>query len=315
MSAPRITLDQWRALVSVVEAGGYAQAAERLHKTQSTVTYAVQKIERLLGLKVFAIEGRKAKLTAEGEVLFRRAQTLLDEAEKLEQGASRMAAGWEPEIRLAAEIIFPTWLLLQCFSRFSLERPETRLQLHETVLGGTTEALLEKRVAFAIVSHVPPGFSAEPLMQVPFLACAHPDHPLHKLGRTLTHDDLRGHRQLVIRDSAQQKPLETSVWLGAEQRWTVSSKATSIAAASMGMGFAWYPVETIQRELQSGELKPLPLREGGERHAELFLVFADRDYAGRGALRLADIIREAVGTLCKSVDPSGRATRPATIRP
>ena len=43
--APRITLEQWRALLAVVEAGGYAQAAERLHKSQSTLTYAVQKIE------------------------------------------------------------------------------------------------------------------------------------------------------------------------------------------------------------------------------------------------------------------------------
>ena len=44
-SMPRVTLDQWRALVAVVDAGGYAQAAEALHKSQSAVTYAVQKLE------------------------------------------------------------------------------------------------------------------------------------------------------------------------------------------------------------------------------------------------------------------------------
>ena len=66
---PRITLEQWRALRAVVEAGGYAQAAEVLHKTQSTLTYAVQKIERLLDLKVFEIRGRKAVLTEAGQVL------------------------------------------------------------------------------------------------------------------------------------------------------------------------------------------------------------------------------------------------------
>ena len=71
--APRITLEQWRALQAVVEAGGYAQAAEVLHKTQSTLTYAVQKIERLLDLKVFEIRGRKAGLTEPGQVLYRRA--------------------------------------------------------------------------------------------------------------------------------------------------------------------------------------------------------------------------------------------------
>jgi DNA-binding transcriptional LysR family regulator len=62
----------------------------------------------------------------------------------------------------------------------------------------------------------------------------------------------------------------------------------------MGLGFAWFPEETVRGELERGELKPLPLREGGERWAELYLVFADRDYAGPGARRLAEIIREHV---------------------
>jgi len=38
-------LEQWRSLLAVVDAGGYAQAAGALHKSQSSVTYAVQKIE------------------------------------------------------------------------------------------------------------------------------------------------------------------------------------------------------------------------------------------------------------------------------
>src|SRR3989442_14716013 len=67
---PRITLEQWQALVAVVDAGGYAQAAERLHKSQSSVTYLVQKLESLLDVKVFEIKGRKAALTPAGADLF-----------------------------------------------------------------------------------------------------------------------------------------------------------------------------------------------------------------------------------------------------
>jgi DNA-binding transcriptional LysR family regulator len=67
----------------------------------------------------------------------------------------------------------------------------------------------------------------------------------------------------------------------------------------MGLGFAWFPEETVRGELERGELKPLPLREGGERWAELYLVFADRDYAGPGARRLAEIIREHVAGSCR----------------
>ena len=66
----------------------------------------------------------------------------------------------------------------------------------------------------------------------------------------------------------------------------------------MGLGFAWYPEENIREELAAGVLKPLPLREGAERWADLHLVFADRDYAGRDERRLAEIIRTSVARAC-----------------
>ncbi len=113
MSHPRISLEQWRALVAVVEAGGYAQAAEQLHKTQSSISYAIQRIETQLGLALFAREGRRSALTDSGRLLYRRGRQLIQEAERIERGAAGIAAGWEPEIALAVEILFPTWLLLQ----------------------------------------------------------------------------------------------------------------------------------------------------------------------------------------------------------
>ncbi len=298
-NSPRVSLEQWRSLLAVVDANGYAQAAAALHKSQSAVTYAVQKMEGLLGVKIFEVVGRKAHLTATGEVLYRRAKALLDEAGALEQAAGTLAAGWEPELRLSVEIIFPTWLLLQCFARFAEERPQTRIELYESVLSGTEEALLQRKVDLAIGSQVPAGFIGDPLMRLRFIAAAHPDHPLHRLGRELTLQDLRKHRHLIIRDTGSQRRSGSS--LGAEQSWTVSQKATSIHAAVMGLGYAWFPEETIRGELERGELKALPLREGGERWGDLYLVFADRDYAGPGALRLAAIIREHVAEQSRGV--------------
>ena len=293
----RVSLEQWRSLLAVVDAGGYAQAAAALHKSQSAVTYAVQKLQALLGVKVFEVLGRKAHLTPTGQVLYRRAKALLDEAGALEGAAGSLAAGWESELRLAVEIIFPTWLLLQCCARFGAEQPQTRLELYETVLSGTEEALLQRKVDLAVCSQVPAGFAGDHLMRLRFVALAHPKHPLHQLGRELTLQDLRKQRHLVIRDTGSQR--KSGSWLGAEQSWTVSHKATAIHAASMGMGFAWFAEETVRSELARGDLRPLPLREGGERWADLYLVFADRDYAGPGALRLAELIRTHVAEQCR----------------
>src|SRR6202020_1887056 len=129
--------------------------------------------------------------------------------------------------------------------------------------------LLQRKVDLAISSTVPAGFAGDPLMQIKFIVAAHPEHPLHKLGRELTLQDLRKHRHLVIRDTGSQR--RGGTWLGAEQIWTVSHKATSIHAAVMGLGFAWYPEEMVRGELDSGTLKALPLREGTERWGNLYL--------------------------------------------
>jgi DNA-binding transcriptional LysR family regulator len=294
----KITLDQWAALVSVVESGSYAKAGERLHKSQSTLTYAIKKLEELLDVKVFELRGRKAVLTPTGEVLYRRGKTLVDEAARLEHAAGELAQGWEPEIRLAVEVIFPTWLLLQCLGLFAQERPDTRIELLETVLGGNEEALVQRAVQLAIGPVVPAGCVGDVLLPVRFLCVAAPGHPLHQLGRPVTLDDLRRHRHLVIRDSGVQRA-DRGGWLN-ERRWTVTNKATSLRAATMGLGYAWYAEDSMREELDGGALKPLPLREGAQRAATLYLVYADRDTAGPGTRRLAQIIQEEVRRSCRA---------------
>ncbi|HEX9206935.1 MAG TPA: LysR family transcriptional regulator [Steroidobacteraceae bacterium] len=295
MSDPKITLDQWAALIAVVEEGGYGPASRRLHRTQSTITYTIQKLEDLLGLKVFEIRGRRAVLTPAGEVLYRRGKTLLEDATRLERSASSLAQGWEPELRLAVDMIFPTWLLLRALGEFGDEQPEVRIELIEAVLGGAEEALTEGRVDFIIGSHVPGGFIGDPLMQVRFVCAASPAHPLHRLDRALSLDDLRAHRHLVVRDSGARRS-RSGGWLN-ERRWTVSNKATSIRAACMGLGYAWFAEENIREELDSGTLRRLPLAEGAERYAALYLVYADRAAAGPGVRRLVEIIRGKVAAL------------------
>ncbi|MDX9874555.1 MAG: LysR family transcriptional regulator [Spongiibacteraceae bacterium] len=289
MQIPRVTLEQWAVLKAVVEEGSYARAAEALNRSQSSVSYTLRALQEQLPVKVLRLEGRKAQLTEAGAVLLRRAGVLLEEACNLDALATNLAQGWEAEVRLAVEIIFPTCVLLDALARFAPESRSTRVQLLETVLSGTHEALLRREADLAIIANIPPGFLGQPLLAIEFIAVAHPEHPLHQLGRELTGHDLQGHRQLVIRDSGLKRKVDAG-WLGAEQRWTVSNLRTSIDAVGHGLGFAWLPREHIRPELAAGRLKPLPLREGGSRQAQLYLVFADRDGAGLATRALAEAL-------------------------
>ena len=309
MTIARITLEQWQALVSVVESGSYAKAAEALHKTQSTVTYGVQKIESLLGVKLFEVQGRKAVLTPTGRTLYRRARVLLAEAAGLESAAQRLSAGWEAELRIVMDQVFPTPVMLQALDRFGVESPHTHIELVESVISGTQEALLNRETDLAIGPEIPAGFLGEPLLRMRLIAVAHPAHPLHKLGQDVTYDDLRAHRQLVVRESGAER--KTRLTVEATQRWTVSHMETSIEAARLGYGYAWLAEEKIGDELRAQTLEPLPLREGPGRYAQLYLVFGNRELAGPGVLRLAELIQEAVKEGCPVAATEAAAPSPS----
>ena len=286
-----ISLEQWKALVAVVEKGGYAKAAEALGKSQSSVSYAVAKLEETLDVRALAIKGRKAELTRAGKVLFQRAKALIDEAEQLEAMASQFTDHWQAEVHIATDTIFPSGLILEALQGFTDTYPHTRIEWKETVLSGTTEAMLSHKVDLTICGEVPPGFLAEHLMRVRFVAVASPEHPLHQQVN-LNHRDLIHHRQLVTKDSGSRDI--DSGWLGSQQRLTMSNQHLTIKAALRGLGFAWLPEQKILDELASDRLRPLPLAEGVERFDDLYLVYTDGTYASSSVTTLGEMIKSAV---------------------
>ena len=296
MRGPRTNLDQWYCFMAVVDEGSYSRAAEKLHKSQSAVTYAIQKLEEQLAVALFEIKGRKAVLTDAGQLFYRRGRALLDEALRVEASAVTLAQGWEPQLRIVSDALFPQAAMLDCLEKLAAECPETRLECVETVLSGAEEALLEQRCDIAITGIVPAGFLGDPLLRVRFVAVAHQDHALHRLGRELNYQDLRAHRQIVVRDSGARRRRDSG-WLDAAQRLTVSRIDFSVSAVCRGVGFAWLPEVMIREPLDSGLLKTLPLSEGRERFAELFIVLAERDLAGPAVRRAEVLIKASAAAL------------------
>ena len=287
-----VTLEQWQTLLSVVDNEGYAGAAEAMNKSQSSISYAIQKLEQTLNVRMFSLEGRRAVLTPAGKTMYQQAESLLQASKQMEQQATQFSKGWEPEIRIAMDTLFPEWLMLEVIQRFTEQHPLTRIELLETVLSGTDEALLRKEADLVIGGRIPPGFLGDPLLKITFKAMAAPSHPLHHIGRPLTYQDLRLHRQLVVKDSGSRNI--DAGWLGAQQRLTLSHIHTSIAAACKGLGYAWYPELKTKNELAKGKLTPLHLEAGNERHVYLNLIYTDGDYVGPATRLFGELLTAAV---------------------
>ncbi|GAB2515014.1 LysR family transcriptional regulator [Microbulbifer agarilyticus] len=292
----KVTLEQWRMFQAVVEYGGFSQAAEAVHKSQSSINHAVHKLQESLGIALLEVRGRKAELTDAGRVLLNRAGGLLNEAEALESVAASLAVGTEAQLRLAVDVLFDYDALLTAVERFAEVYPHTRLEIRETVLSGGEELLLQQEVDFILSARAPQGFVGEPITRVKFLPVAHPDHPLHHLGRPVNREDLKATRQIVMRDSAL-KNRQDAGWLGSDERITVTNVHTSIDLIERGLGFAWLPEPRIRDSLSADRLLPLPTEEPWERDVMVYLFFADRDCAGPAANMLLSALRESLPPL------------------
>ena len=283
------TLDQWRALQAVVDHGGYAQAAQQLFRSQSTVNYAVSRLEKQLGMKLLEVHGRKAKLTEPGKVLLARSRQLLNDANEISQLASNLTQGREAEINLVVDSAFPMPILIQALKKFAPNSKGTRVQLMEVILSGADEALESGNADLVIAGNVPSDFLGNLLLDVEFIAVAHTEHKLNKLQRKIIKTDLGKSLQVVIRDSGIKHNTDYG-WLGAEQRWTVSSLDSALAVVTAGLGFGWLPRHLAQKQIDSGELKILPLSEGQQYFAHMHLILGKPSNVGPATKELADIL-------------------------
>ncbi|WP_419832217.1 LysR family transcriptional regulator [Endozoicomonas atrinae] len=287
----KVTLDQWRMLQAVVEHGGFAQASKAIFKSQSTISYAISKLQHQLGIDLLEIQGRKAVLTEAGEAMLRRAQTLLKEADALEKVAVSLSEGWEGTLTLAADVIFPNSLLIKALELFAPVSRHTRLELVESVLSGTTDMLVSGKADIVITGIIPQGFLGEPLISINFVPVVHMNHPLAQLNHLISEAELKQYRQIVIRDSGIRRDANAG-WLGSEERWTVSHISSSIRLVKQGLGFAWLPTHHIQQELEDGTIKQLETKLSNSRSVQLYMIFPDSNYIGPAAQKLATILRE-----------------------
>jgi DNA-binding transcriptional LysR family regulator len=146
----RLTLDALEVLDAIARRGSFAAAAKELHRTTSTLSYTVKKLEDDLGVSAFDRSGHRAVLTEAGRLLLEQGRTVLDAARAMERRLRTIGAGWEAELAIAVNDVVPIEPVLRVVGEFYAAGHPTRIRLLSEVLGGVWEALLAQRADVAI---------------------------------------------------------------------------------------------------------------------------------------------------------------------
>ncbi|WP_327292758.1 LysR family transcriptional regulator [Streptomyces sp. NBC_01198] len=119
-------------VVAIAEEGSISGAARRLHLTQPTLSRQLRETEDRLGVVLFARQGRGLAPTPAGEVLVRRAVTLLAEAESTLRDVRLAAQGMSGHLTVTFAGSGINGPLGGALSRVRRELPRVELQLQES---------------------------------------------------------------------------------------------------------------------------------------------------------------------------------------
>jgi DNA-binding transcriptional LysR family regulator len=283
------TLDAWEILQAVVQLGGFAPAAKKLNRSQSTVSYAIGRLQEQLGVRLFEIHGRKAQLTEAGRMLLADVEPHLAGFHELEQRARVMASGGASEVRISVDSIFPDDRLFEALAAFSRSFPHVRLKLRQgTFLSADSEFSLHN-AQICVTGLVSRELLVKPILVIAMIAVVRRDHPLLKIRRRLSRSDLMQQILVIIEGAASGRPTQQPR-LPTQRFLPVSTIESAISAVRSGFCFGWLPKYRIQSELDSGDLVALPLPAGKTRDVRLNLVCNDLGASNSESNTLAELL-------------------------
>jgi DNA-binding transcriptional LysR family regulator len=127
METSMLDLELLRSFVSVVDSGGFTRAGERVHRTQSTVSQQIKRLEEDVGQVLLHRDGKDVRPTEAGERLLSYARRLLSLAEEARDVLSQPDG--EGAIRLGIPEDFAAYRLAKLLGAFSRSHPGLRLDV------------------------------------------------------------------------------------------------------------------------------------------------------------------------------------------
>ncbi|OZI74951.1 LysR family transcriptional regulator [Bordetella genomosp. 12] len=260
-----ITPDLLLMLDAIARHGSFARAARELGKVPSAVTYAVRKLEDNLDVLLFDRSGHRARLTPAGQTLLEDGRHLLRSLDDLACRVKRIATGWEVELRIAVSAVLPLEPLLDLVRDFQALGGGTTLRISEEVLSGSWDALASGRADLIIgadASGTPAGaYHSTAMGQTQLGFCVAPQHPLARLGRPLTAQDIAEHTAIVVADTSRDLPPRTRGLLHSQSLIVMPNMRAKMQAQIRGLGCGYLPMTLAAGPITAGLLVDCPIED------------------------------------------------------
>ncbi len=283
-----------RALVEVVRQGGFSQAAKVIYATQPTISKAVRQLEDELGMPLLDRHAQPIRLTEAGEIVYRRALTMLAERDDLYAELDELKGLKRGVLRLGLPPLGSSSLFAPMFARFRSRYPQIEISLVEHGSRRLEEMVMAGEIELAAsLKPVPDHMEWQPVAREPLVALMPADHPRAR-ATSVGLDELRASPFMlfetgfalnrIIHDACQRAGFAPAIAARSGQIDFI------VALVAAGLGVAFLPRITAREDLHAGVCK-VPLRDPGT-DWEMVLVWRRGGYLSYAAQAWLALTRE-----------------------
>jgi DNA-binding transcriptional LysR family regulator len=135
------------ALVRVVEAGSFSEAARQLGVRQPAISKAIAQLESRLGVRLLVRSTRRLAPTEAGQAFYERAKRALEEVQEADLAATGADRGLSGRLRFSAAVTFARLHVIPRLPLFLAEHPALAL---EAILDDRSIDLIEEGIDVAL---------------------------------------------------------------------------------------------------------------------------------------------------------------------
>ena len=254
-------LSEMEAFVSVVEQGGFTNAAGKLRISKSAISKHVSGLETRLGVRLLNRTTRRVSPTELGLSYYDRAITILADARAADEMITAMQSTPKGALRISAPVDLGNNQLSTAVGAFLQKYPDVSINM--TLDDSYVEIIAEGfDIAIRIGDLIDSSMRARKLSETVTKLVASPEY-LAEHGTPNTIDDLAKHHLLHYSNLSTGNTWNITAPSGEERqvravgRLTVNNGGSLLRAAESGLGIARIPCFIIDDAIAKGRVVPV----------------------------------------------------------
>jgi DNA-binding transcriptional LysR family regulator len=254
---------QLESFVMIAKLKSFSRAAEKLYLTQPTISNHIHTLEKELGTILFNRTNKQISMTQAGEIFYEHAISILNKKEHAFFSLEEYKGKIEGVLEIASSSIPEQYYLADALKRFSQIYPDVRYNLMKHDTSQVLEKILSGEIDFGIVGAKPESAQLDCIdIMADEIVLAGPADGLSAVKLEQIQD-----LPLILREqgsgtrTAAMKFLKESAGLDPETLKIVAeveSNETIKRMVELGMGYSFFSLQSIQKELEEGRLKLIP---------------------------------------------------------